>query len=389
MLLRILLGIIGLTCSAGIAAAADFTDIPPTAPHADAIHYLKSKDIISGYKDGTFRPDHTVNRAEFVKVLTKLLVSTEDIDECIRSNRDDRFTDVPQSSWFASFACAAKVKGFIKGYEDGTFHPAETLNIAEASKILTNAFDIHLTSDVKNPWYTPYISALADAHAIPPDVHATGEALTRGVMAEMLWRLKENKTEEAFVDANTLLAAKCEWFTDDQIPRVDIQEVRRVWAKWINDARAGLNLAPYTQNKELNHSATLWSLRAKKSGTISHKRTGQTAYYDYGMIGDWFADLDLDFANVKSATFTENIGWGVYKCKKDDCTQDLINAVRSTFDFYMSEKGKASSSHYNSIMKPEFRLIGMGIAVDAASGKYYITTHYGTSITSDPAPICP
>ncbi len=387
MFLRLLCLIIGLT-SASVVAAADFADISATTPHAEAINYLKAKEIISGYKDNTFRPDHTVNRAEFIKVLTKLLISTSEIDECSRSYRK-RFTDVPQSSWFGPYACAARKNEFIKGYDDNTFHPAETINIAEAAKILSAAFHVNVQSQDEKMWYKPFIVALTAVHAIPDDVRATGEALTRGDMAEILWRLKEGVTDKPSVHADDLIAAKCEWFTDDQIPHVDIQEVRRVWMSWMNEVRSDLNLAPYTQSKELNRSATLWSLRAKSNGSITHKRTAQAAYYDYKMIGGWFADLDLDFQNVKSATFTENIGWGVYKCKKDDCTQNLIDAARTTFDFYMSEKGKASSSHYNSIVKPEFRLVGMGIAVDPHSGRYFITTHYGTAITSEPDPICP
>lgn len=388
MVLRLLLCILGSLVSVSAASAADFSDIPPTAPHAEAIDYLKSKDSISGYKDNTFRPDHTVNRAEFIKVLTKLVLSPADITDCSKTD-GAHFTDVPSTSWFAPYACAARAHDFIKGYSDGTFHPADTLSIAEAAKILTSAFHIPVSEQDKTLWYKPFIESLAAVNAIPTDVHATGESLTRGVMAEMVWRLKEGKTDQLSVDASSLIAAKCDWFTADQIPHVDIQEVRRVWISWINDARAANNLPPYTQDKELDHSATVWSLHAKSMGSISHKRVGQKAYYDYKMIGGWFADLDLDFANIKSATFTENIGWGMYECSQADCTQNLIDAIRTTFDFYMSEKGKASSAHYNSIMKPEFRLIGMGIAVDPSSGKYYITTHYGTSITSNPEPVCP
>lgn len=369
------------------AAEGQFVDVPSSALHFEAIDYLRSKDIISGYKDNTFRPERTVNRAEFLKVLTKLLVSQTEIDECTKKDRA-RFDDVPENSWFAPFVCAAKQKEFIDGYEDNTFHPAETINIAEASKILTRAFHLTLPPADAALWFKAPITALADARAIPPDVEATGEALTRGVLAEMLWRLKEGKMEESSADAATILAAKCEWM-DDRIPGVDIQEARRVWVSWINGVRADVNIAPVMQDKQLIRTATVWSERARDVGGITHKRPGQTAYYDYKGIESWFSKLDIEFANVKSTTYTESIGWGVFTCKKDDCTQALITAMRSTFDFYMSEKGKAYAPHYNSIVQPQFRLIGTGIVVDKNSGRYYLTTHYGTSITSDPDPVCP
>lgn len=387
-MLSLLAGIIAFLIPVSFAVEGTFEDVPSTAAYADAIEYLRSREIISGYKDNTYRPERTVNRAEFVKVLTKLLISPNDIDECVRTDRS-RFSDVPMTSWFAPFVCAAKKEGLIDGATGTTFRPSDTINIAEASKILSTAFHLQSETSDSSLWYRPYVTALADADVIPVEVKATGESLTRGVMAEMLWRLKEGKKDRPAANASALIAAQCDWFVDEAIPRVDLQEVRRVWTKWINDVRANMNLAPYTQDKQLTKTATLWSQRSRDIGSITHKRPGQTAYYDYKGIEGWFATQNLDFTNVKSTTFTENIGWGVFKCAKDDCTQDLLTAVRTTFDFYMSEKGKAYSPHYNSIVKPEFRLMGTGIAVDAAKGRYYLTAHYATSIASDPDPVCP
>lgn len=373
-----------------VASAEDvptFADIAPTSSHANGILYLRNLEIVSGYKDNTFRSEHSVNRAEFSKVLAKLVASPEDIRGCNRSFHME-FVDVPRTAWFSEYVCILAKEGFVTGYKDKTFRPSETLNIAEAAKIMTDAFNLQKTSDT-SPWYKPSILALTNAHAIPSDVQATGQALTRGVMADMLWRLKENVQDQDTVDAHKLLDAECHWFVDDQVPHADIQEVRRVWLSWINEARAAENLPPYKQEKELNYSATLWSLHAKSAGSITHKRPGQEAYYDYRIIEKWFANLDLDFSNVQSTTFTENIGWGVYSCTKVDCTQDLIQAIRPTFDMYMSEKGKASAAHYRSVMNDRFRLLGMGIAVDSAEKRVYVTTHYATAISSDPDPICP
>jgi len=372
---------------ATLFAAETFGDVADTNIHQEAITYLVNHNIISGYKDHTFRPDHTVNRAEFVKVLVTLLDDPVDTRVCLRKPTA-RFSDVPRNNWFASSVCMAAKDGFISGYDDHTFRPAQTLNIAEASKILSAAFKLSPSTQDKI-WYRPYINALSDAHAIPIDVEATGQSLTRGVMAEMLWRLKEHIQDHPAVDADALMAAKCNWFTDDQISHVDIQEVRRVWLGWINDARKTEGLPAYVPNKELNRTATLWSLHAKENGGISHKRTAKAAYYDYKAILKWFENYHIDFANYHSKTFTENVGWGVYQCKKDDCTSELEKAIRTTFDFYMGEKNKTSRAHYNSIMNDAFTMEGMGIAVDASSGKYYITTHYGTKITSNPDPICP
>ena len=66
----------------------------------------------------------------------------------------------------------------------------------------------------------------------------------------------------------------------------------------------------------------------------------------------------------------------------------MIPQVRKAFDFYMSEKGQAYTAHYDSIMNPYFKIVGLGIAVDRSANRYYLTVHYGTEITSNPFPIC-
>ena len=46
-----------------------FPDVPSTRPHAEAIAWLASSGAISGYTDGTFRPDRPITRGEAAKVL--------------------------------------------------------------------------------------------------------------------------------------------------------------------------------------------------------------------------------------------------------------------------------------------------------------------------------
>jgi uncharacterized protein YkwD len=141
---------------------------------------------------------------------------------------------------------------------------------------------------------------------------------------------------------------------------------------------------------ELSWSAQNWSDRAKRLGVLSHKRDGQTAYYDYKMILAWFKNLGLEFRNVNGITMTENIGWGYYRCPADgsDCTSNMTKAIRTTFDFYVSEKGKKNDAHWKSLMQKDFKQIGLGLALDKIKHKYYLTIHYDTAVTSKPVAIC-
>ena len=170
-------------------------------------------------------------------------------------------------------------------------------------------------------------------------------------------------------------------------PHVNMDRVRQTWLTWNNRLRRRLQLEPYVLEDHLNSTAANWSTYAVQRGTIDHKRSADAAYYDYGAIESWFAQKGLTFANVDGKTFTENIGWGTYQCTSSDCTTQLIDSIRSTFAFFLSERGKEYRPHYNSIVNPAFRKIGLGIAV-SPQGRYYLTVHYATAITSNPAPVC-
>jgi hypothetical protein len=183
--------------------------------------------------------------------------------------------------------------------------------------------------------------------------------------------------------------ARCVPSQDEVIAGVDLKEVRRVWLSWTNAERKIGGLKPFTANQQLDHSAVTWSKFSRDKGEMSHKRDRQTAYYDYAIITKWFANLGLTFQNRNRMTYSESIGYGPYNCSQEVCTQKLISSLRSTFDFYLKEKNQKSRPHYGAIVNPEFKIQGMGIAIDPKAQRYYVTTHYATAITSKPSPICP
>lgn len=158
-----------------------------------AIEYLKSQTIVKGYPDGTFKPERSINRAEFVKVVLGALpdFSQTELENCKISS----FSDVETKQWYAPYICYAKEKGLISGYPDGSFQPSRLVNFAEASKIITLAQKLNpkLSDDF---WYQGYVEKLEENFAIPMSVQTFGSNLVRGEMAEILWRLKtKNQTQ--------------------------------------------------------------------------------------------------------------------------------------------------------------------------------------------------
>ncbi len=181
--------------------------------------------------------------------------------------------------------------------------------------------------------------------------------------------------------------AQCVNFGERTIPSVDLSSVKRQWLTWVNAERAKEKLPLLTMDGQLTHAAVLWSNQAADNGAITHKRPGQTVYYDYKRITQWFTGIGIAFANEGGSTFSENIGWGVVSCpKKGDCTPQFTLAVKTTLDFFMGEKGKAYAPHYDTIMNPAYHFTGVGITM--RGGRYYLTAEYATKVTSKALTFC-
>ncbi len=108
------------------------------------------------------------------------------------------FSDVSIDAWYALHVCFAKVKHLIDGYPNGTFQPAGYINFVEAAKIIDNVFAL----DIKNQetgelWYRPYVQRLSDLHAIPTSIKRFDQVMTRGEMAEIIFRLKADRQNKA------------------------------------------------------------------------------------------------------------------------------------------------------------------------------------------------
>lgn len=180
---KIVLVTLGVLLISSTASAA-FSDVNSSHPNFEAIEYVQSQGIVQGYEDGTYQPDNLINRAEFTKIVMEASVNDSVLNECT----DESFNDVPLDQWFAKYVCAAKLFQVIDGYSDGTFRPTENIVFVEASKILVNTFLLPTEADPE-VWYKNYVTLLGEFGVIPTSINEFGQKLTRGQMAEMIWRL--------------------------------------------------------------------------------------------------------------------------------------------------------------------------------------------------------
>ncbi|MDA1060851.1 MAG: S-layer homology domain-containing protein [bacterium] len=194
--------------SDGIVVQVDmdnpFSDVPGNAGYADAVIALYYDGVIGGYNDGTFRPDNSVTRAEFSKMLVEVNdFDYTDIPSDILSNCFTDVKDLPDH-WYAPAVCAAKNQGWVKGYGSGEFGPNQNINKAEALTIVLNAFDFEVPDgasveknpydDVGNEWFRGVAYSARSEGLIPQaGLFNAGSSMTRGEIARIIYKAMEAK----------------------------------------------------------------------------------------------------------------------------------------------------------------------------------------------------
>ncbi len=155
------------------AQAITFPDVSKNAPYYDAVTILSDMQVISGNPDGTFRPKIALNRAALLKMLYKTAGKSADTagTSCFPK-------EFGSDAWFAQYVCDAVAKGYVKGYNDGTFKANNTVTLAEAVKMTFSVLGISLAADAEvasvysskwdtNAWYAPYVASAAKLGMLP------------------------------------------------------------------------------------------------------------------------------------------------------------------------------------------------------------------------------
>ena len=116
----VLLGLGAFLALVPFSQALGFTDVGPTTQHSRAIEDLASRGIVSGFNNGTFRPDGTVIRQQLAKMIVLAMGFTATEQETYS------FNDVPhtgQGLYPYHFVAVAAFNGLVNGYPDASFRP--------------------------------------------------------------------------------------------------------------------------------------------------------------------------------------------------------------------------------------------------------------------------
>lgn len=110
-----------------------YTDVPRTHWAYASIGLGTRAGVLSGYEDGSFRPDQSVTRAEMAVMIGRAMKLSE------MSGAVAPFTDVPGGHWSASWLRTLLREGIVTGYRDGSFRPNATATRAEFITMLAIA----------------------------------------------------------------------------------------------------------------------------------------------------------------------------------------------------------------------------------------------------------
>ena len=118
---------------------------------------------ISGYPDGTFKPDNSITRAEFMVLVNKSFKFT--VEAGINYN------DVSPSDWFYGDIARARAAGYITGFPDGTMRPDSPISREQAATIIMYINNLEANTGAANGftdaaamiWSKGAIGAVAEA----------------------------------------------------------------------------------------------------------------------------------------------------------------------------------------------------------------------------------
>lgn len=154
--------LVGIIVPSGIAAPS--TVLNDISDHwaKDKISQWVNKGIVSGYGDGTFKPDNNITRAEFMALVNRSFG--------FNKKAATNFTDVQRTDWFYDEVAKAIAAGYISGYPDGTVKPNKEISRQEAAVALCKALNLSVKPQALNftdrdsipPWSKDYIGTLAE-----------------------------------------------------------------------------------------------------------------------------------------------------------------------------------------------------------------------------------
>jgi len=333
-------------------AQAAFFDVTTNYPYFNAIEFVQEKGFVKGYDDGTYKPNANINRAEFIKILIEARFTKTRIESCKLSS-ESLFIDVASNQWFAPYVCLSKQEGIIGGYPDGTFRPGQSINLAEASKIIVGSYGFQVDTVNGAAWYAPYIAVLEALSSRPDTARDATHQLTRGEMAfiitgfEMAFEnLQPGESLEVSleipIENDAPFEGENSYQAEDSDPSGERAQLIQSVIDLTNVERTSRWLTPLTHNSILSQAAQGHAEDMLKRKFFDHITPDGISASDR-IEGSGYLEPYYECQCSKSYGVGENIAKG----------QESAAEVVTTW--------MNSPDHRENILNPDFSEIGIGI----------------------------
>jgi len=199
--LSLVLVIAMVLSSFSFAFAANFEDVE--GDYEDAINTLVALGVVTGYEDGTFKPERVVTRAEMAKLIVEIL-GYGDLVAGSKSN----FADT-QGHWADPWIALAAGRGLVIGTGDGNFTPDRTVSYDEAITMIVRALGY---SDNSNElagmtWPTNFKVKAAEL-GLTKNVALNAAGADRGGVAILLYNALEAELVTVNTDGDVVFSGK-------------------------------------------------------------------------------------------------------------------------------------------------------------------------------------
>lgn len=182
--------------SMGLTSMAAYSDVTAGTKVSEAVTILSNLGILTGFEDGTFRPDETVTRAQMAAIICRTLGYE---DQAQSSMGSTVFNDVAADHWASGYINVAQAQQIINGYGDGNYGPEDLVTYEQAVKMIVSALGYDLAAAAKGGYPTGYL-AIASAEGITKNANGTvGDAAKRSAIAVLVY----NALEVPLMDQNT------------------------------------------------------------------------------------------------------------------------------------------------------------------------------------------
>lgn len=151
----------------------------------DEINTFARRGIVSGYGDGTFKPNKNLSRGEFLSILSKVY----DWDtKSMSYDTAKKFKDYNTFKYYKDVINYAVNKNYIQGYSDNTFKPNNPITYKEVETIMER-----ITDNKNFRWYNTAARILYDKGYRCKSYNSMNNHITRAEVVYMLYLINEWK----------------------------------------------------------------------------------------------------------------------------------------------------------------------------------------------------